>query len=102
MTKNPLKTLSPPVPDFSTSEKALVNTKYLFGDKVKVISGFFKGTKGWIINFQQDTEDKTIGVPPYTQTMRSMVMTYNVRLEPTKNMFIDVWIPEHSLKKSIL
>lgn len=92
----------PPDPDPKAMEKALTNTKYLFGERVKILSGFFKGTKGWVINFRQDVEEKVIGVPPYTQTMKAMVITYNVRLVPTKNMFIDIWIPENSIKKCVI
>jgi len=101
MTVKDLKhTMIPPTDNLGFA-KAQMTTKFLFGQRVVITTGFFKGTKGWIMDFSQNTDEKTIGVPPYTQIMQSVTIVYSVRLQPLKNSFIDVPIPETNLKKAL-
>jgi hypothetical protein len=102
MAKNLIQANIPTVNPTEQYNKGMINTKFLFGQKVIITSGFFKNTKGWIIDFESSQEDKIIGVPPYTQVMKSMNIIYKVRIEPFKQMYIDSLQPENNLKKALL
>lgn len=102
MAKNFNTTQIPPVNPTDAYNKGQINTKFLFGQKVIIASGFFKGTKGYIVDFDYTSDEKVIGTPPYTQVIKSMTITYKVRIEPFKSMFIDSWQPENNIKKSFI
>jgi hypothetical protein len=100
--KNLIHTNIPPVSPVQEYNKGMINTKFLFGQKVIITSGFYKGTKGFIVDFESSSEDKVIGVPPYTQVMKTMNIIYKVRIEPFKSMYMDSFQPENNLRKALL
>lgn len=75
-----------------------LNTHFKYGDKVKVIRGFYKGAVGKIISANQEEREQVYGIKPYEKVTQIKVIMYLITVG-TKEYPQELWILEKDLKK---